>query len=124
LSRDSFGEGPDDGTQEFCEPSQEQAEVVAGRGEDGVDAMCRISFFTYRTSGSTAGPSDLARQALLGWLALPPGQVNFRPLTRAATRYSALRHDRYAKGQTEKYAERADIFRSSADNRHPRWPFG
>jgi hypothetical protein len=23
-------------------------------------------------------------------------------------------------GQTEKYSERADIFRSSADNRHPR----
>jgi hypothetical protein len=39
LSRDSFGEGPDDGTQEFCEPPQEQAEVVAGRGEDGVDAV-------------------------------------------------------------------------------------
>jgi hypothetical protein len=27
-------------------------------------------------------------------------------------------------GQTEKYSERADIFRSSADNRHPRRPFG
>ena len=26
-------------------------------------------------------------------------------------------------GQTEKYSKRADIFRSSADNRHPRWPF-
>jgi hypothetical protein len=24
LSRDSFGEGPDDGTQKFSEPSQEQ----------------------------------------------------------------------------------------------------
>ena len=29
-----------------------------------------------------------------------------------------------AMGQTEKYSERADIFRSSADNRHPRRPFG
>jgi hypothetical protein len=27
-------------------------------------------------------------------------------------------------GQTEKYSKRADIFRSSADNRHPRRPFG
>ena len=27
-------------------------------------------------------------------------------------------------GQTEKYSERADIFRSSADSRHPRRPFG
>jgi hypothetical protein len=27
-------------------------------------------------------------------------------------------------GQTEKYSERADIFRSSADDRHPRRPFG
>jgi hypothetical protein len=27
-------------------------------------------------------------------------------------------------GQTEKYSERAYIFRSSADNRHPRRPFG
>ena len=39
LSQDSFGEGPDDGSQEFCEPSQEQTEVVAGRGQDGVDAV-------------------------------------------------------------------------------------
>jgi hypothetical protein len=44
LSRDSFGEGPDDGTQEFCEPPQEQAEVVAGRGEDGVDAVADAAF--------------------------------------------------------------------------------
>src|SRR5712671_3530929 len=44
LSRDSFGEGPDDGTQEFCEPPQEQAEVVAGRGEDGVDAVACAAF--------------------------------------------------------------------------------
>jgi hypothetical protein len=27
-------------------------------------------------------------------------------------------------GQTEKYSKRADIFRSSADNRHPRRPYG
>lgn len=27
------------GTQKFCEPSQEQAEVVAGGGEHGVDAV-------------------------------------------------------------------------------------
>jgi hypothetical protein len=44
LSRDSFGEGPDDGTQEFCEPPQEQAEVVAGSGEDGVDAVADAAF--------------------------------------------------------------------------------
>ena len=44
LSRDSFGEGPDDGTQEFCEPPQEQAEVEAGRGEDGVDAVADAAF--------------------------------------------------------------------------------
>ena len=44
MSRDSFGEGPDDGTQEFCEPPQEQAEVVAGRGEDGVDAVADAAF--------------------------------------------------------------------------------
>src|SRR3954468_4492549 len=44
LSRDSFGEGPDDGTQEFCEPPQEQAEVIAGRGEDGVDAVADAGF--------------------------------------------------------------------------------
>src|ERR1700752_2045150 len=44
LSRDSFGERPDDGTQECCEPSQEQAEVVAGRGEDGVDAVADAAF--------------------------------------------------------------------------------
>ncbi|MHC2367049.1 hypothetical protein ACVIWV_007468 [Bradyrhizobium diazoefficiens] len=44
MSRDSFGEGADDGTQEFCEPSQEQAEVVAGRGEDGVDAVTDAAF--------------------------------------------------------------------------------
>jgi len=29
----------DDGTQELYEPPQEQAEVVAGSGEDGVDAI-------------------------------------------------------------------------------------
>src|SRR6478736_9507678 len=44
LSRDSFGEGPDDGTQEFCEPPQEQAEVIAGCGEDGVDAVADAAF--------------------------------------------------------------------------------
>src|SRR6201989_70854 len=44
LRRDGFGEGPDDGTQEFCEPPQEQAEVVAGRGEDGVDAVADAAF--------------------------------------------------------------------------------
>src|ERR1700754_5121960 len=44
LSWDSFGEGSGDGTQEFCEPPQEQAEVVAGRGEDGVDAIADAAF--------------------------------------------------------------------------------
>ena len=39
LSRDSFHERPDDDTQELCEPSQEQAEVVAGSGKDSVDAV-------------------------------------------------------------------------------------
>ena len=29
-----------------------------------------------------------------------------------------------AMGQTEKYSKRADIFRSSADSRHPGRPFG
>jgi hypothetical protein len=37
LSRDSFAESSDDGTQECSEPSQEQTEVVAGCGEDSVD---------------------------------------------------------------------------------------
>src|ERR1700759_4103989 len=44
LSWDSFGEGPDNGTQEFCEPPQQQAEVVAGRGQDGVDAVADAAF--------------------------------------------------------------------------------
>lgn len=39
MSRDGLEEGSDNGAQELCEPSQEQAEVIAGCGEDGVDAV-------------------------------------------------------------------------------------
>ncbi len=42
-SRDDLEEGSDDDTQELCEPSQQQAEVVAGRGENGVDAVAEAS---------------------------------------------------------------------------------
>jgi hypothetical protein len=41
--RDGFDEGSDDDTQELCEPSQEQAEVIAGSGEDTVDPVAEGS---------------------------------------------------------------------------------
>jgi hypothetical protein len=34
-----LGEVHDEGTQKLCQPAQEQSEVVAGGGEDGVDAI-------------------------------------------------------------------------------------
>jgi len=42
-SRDDLEEGSDDDTQKLCEPSQQQAEVVAGCGENGVDAVAEAS---------------------------------------------------------------------------------
>ncbi|WP_176731397.1 hypothetical protein, partial [Bradyrhizobium elkanii] len=38
-SREGLEEGSDDDTQELCEPSQQQAEVIAGSGENSVDAV-------------------------------------------------------------------------------------
>ena len=35
----SVGERHDAGTQKLCQPAEQQAEVVAGSGEDGVDAV-------------------------------------------------------------------------------------
>ena len=32
-------DGHDEGTQKLCHPAEQQAEVVAGGGEDGVDAI-------------------------------------------------------------------------------------
>lgn len=36
---DDVSERLDQGTQKLCKPTQEQAEVVAGGGEDGIDAV-------------------------------------------------------------------------------------
>jgi hypothetical protein len=43
LNRGGLDEGSDEDTQEFCEPSQEQAEVVACSGEDSVDTVAETS---------------------------------------------------------------------------------
>ena len=43
MSWVGLDEGSDDDTQEFCKPSQEQAEVVACGGEDSVDAVAEAS---------------------------------------------------------------------------------
>jgi len=42
-SRDGLEEGSDDDTQELCEPSQQQTEVIAGGGENSVDAVAEAS---------------------------------------------------------------------------------
>ena len=34
-----MSERPDQGTQKFCEPAQQEAEVVAGGGKHGIDAV-------------------------------------------------------------------------------------
>ena len=39
LNVRSVGERPDAGTQKVCQPAEQQAEVVAGSGKDGVDAV-------------------------------------------------------------------------------------
>lgn len=46
MSRAGVGACSDDGTQELCEPSQEETEVVAGCSEDGVDAIAKASLET------------------------------------------------------------------------------
>jgi hypothetical protein len=43
LGRDGFDERADD-VQKLCQPSQKETEVVADRGEDGVDAVACATF--------------------------------------------------------------------------------
>ena len=72
LSRDGLDEGSDDDTQELCEPSQEQAEVIAGRGENSVDAVAETSLevvpvhavpgLDWPMTGSTAARRFISRR--------------------------------------------------------------
>jgi hypothetical protein len=55
LSGDSFGEGPDDGTQQFCEPPQEQAEVESIKA-------CTAAGNAYKLNGNS-------------WAAVPIAQI-------------------------------------------------
>ncbi|WLB24562.1 hypothetical protein [Bradyrhizobium japonicum] len=57
-SRDGHEEGSEDDTQELCEPSQQQAEVIAGSGENSVDCpssdnLRLIGLFEKGGSGSS-----------------------------------------------------------------------
>ncbi len=78
------------GTQESCEPSQEQAEVVVGHGEDGVDAIASAAFEIVPVRAVLNLAADVAddpAKPCLQKLELAPGEFELVGVGIAADHY-------------------------------------